>query len=433
MPKISLMVMASRVVRATLAGPVPFRRPVPGSARVQHGQTAVPPSSGEGRIAGLVAVRRRRQGVACAAANGDSGNGKKNGNDAGDDDLKGENLFKKSIDEFLGSQEGIDDILSGKSASPTSRDNKDEETWMDWGVEGMADWDGKREGFETPKKPQRPRYPRLLGKKNNVWRDDWLRPMVDPESIRQRLLISEKEASRLQEQEAIANSYESQQAVRFAGILIGVPIATALAARIFIIEPVLAYTLADPEAFPLSYMQEVEGAHEVHQEEVRLNMDIALGRAPELDEDEMQAHLRHKALEVLEETREHNKTGLANLCQDSLMASLLVTIVLLDVEGRTTLIRALERLISGVSDLGKAFVIILTADTLMGYHSEEGWTALIRVLAEHWNMEPEQNNVYIFVAVVPVLLDALFKLWIFQGFVRQNPAASVTLKAMDRH
>jgi hypothetical protein len=60
---------------------------------------------------------------------------------------------------------------------------------------------------------------------------------------------------------------------------------------------------------------------QVHQEEVRLNMDIALGRAPELDEDEMQAHLRHKALEVLEETREHNKTGLANLCQDSLMAS----------------------------------------------------------------------------------------------------------------
>jgi hypothetical protein len=49
----------------------------------------------------------------------------------------------------------------------------------------------------------------------------------------------------------------------FSGILIGVPIATALAARIFIIEPVLAYTLADPEAFPLSYMQEVEGAHEV--------------------------------------------------------------------------------------------------------------------------------------------------------------------------
>lgn len=46
---------------------------------------------------------------------------------------------------------------------------------------------------------------------------------------------------------------------------------------------------------------------------------------------------------------------------------------------------------------------------------------------------PQQNNVYIFVAVVPVLLDALFKLWLFQGFVRTNPAGAVTLKAMDRH
>lgn len=45
----------------------------------------------------------------------------------------------------------------------------------------------------------------------------------------------------------------------------------------------------------------------------------------------------------------------------------------------------------------------------------------------------QQNNVYLFVASFPVLLDALFKLWLFQGFVRTNPAASVTLKAMDRH
>ena len=47
----------------------------------------------------------------------------------------------------------------------------------------------------------------------------------------------------------------------------------------------------------------------------------------------------------------------------------------------------------------------------------------------------QEENVNIFVAVVPVLMDSLFKLWLFQGFVKGKggAAAVVTLKAMDRH
>jgi len=37
------------------------------------------------------------------------------------------------------------------------------------------------------------------------------------------------------------------------------------------------------------------------------------------------------------------------------------------------------------------------------------------------------------VAIVPVTMDAFFKLWIFRGLNRQNPASAVTLKNMDRH
>ena len=46
-------------------------------------------------------------------------------------------------------------------------------------------------------------------------------------------------------------------------------------------------------------------------------------------------------------------------------------------------------------------------------------------------MQPEP--IYIFVAVVPVTMDAVFKYWIFRGLNRQNPAAAATLKTMDRH
>ena len=45
----------------------------------------------------------------------------------------------------------------------------------------------------------------------------------------------------------------------------------------------------------------------------------------------------------------------------------------------------------------------------------------------------QEAPIYVFVAIVPVTMDAVFKLWIFRGLNRQNPAAAVTLRSMDRH
>jgi hypothetical protein len=37
------------------------------------------------------------------------------------------------------------------------------------------------------------------------------------------------------------------------------------------------------------------------------------------------------------------------------------------------------------------------------------------------------------VAIVPVCLDTWFKYWIFVGLNKEDPAAAVTLRQMDRH
>ena len=52
---------------------------------------------------------------------------------------------------------------------------------------------------------------------------------------------------------------------------------------------------------------QVEGARHVHREELRLNMDIAIGRAPPLTEGQMQGRLRDEAHHLVAEFREHNK------------------------------------------------------------------------------------------------------------------------------
>lgn len=56
-----------------------------------------------------------------------------------------------------------------------------------------------------------------------------------------------------------------------------------------------------------------------------------------------------------------------------------------------------------------------------------------RAVLTHSCGAEQEAPIYIFVAIVPVTMDAYFKLWIFRGLNRKNPAAAVTLKSMDRH
>ena len=85
------------------------------------------------------------------------------------------------------------------------------------------------------------------------------------------------------------------------------------------------------------------------------------------------------------------------------------------------------------ADTAKAFIIILVADTLLGYHSEEGWTAALSLFSFHYGLHAQKDGLHLFVATVPVILDSLFKYWIFVGLNKIDPAAAVTLRQMDRH
>lgn len=78
-------------------------------------------------------------------------------------------------------------------------------------------------------------------------------------------------------------------------------------------------------------------------------------------------------------------------------------------------------------------MIILATDTLLGYHSEEGWTSALHLVSGHYGLAAQDEGIKLFVAAVPVLMDTIFKYWIFVGLNREDPAAAVTLRQMDRH
>jgi len=300
----------------------------------------------------------------------------------------------------------------------------------DWtqGDGGDGSWAESDDSSTTPSGPAREIDP-IRGP-----RDAYLRPMIDARGIRQRLAFKSQVGEEELRAEFQVNQAESQQAVSFAAMLIGVPLITGFCVSRLCAEPAFhVYSEFSPEAFALSDRQKVEGAERVHKEELRLQMDIAIGRSPPLTDDQLQHRLREEAHEIRDDFREENKQSLLNVISDAITGILISVILAGNHNGRKTLFRTIGRVFGGLSDTAKAFLIIASTDILLGYHSEEGWTAAIHLLLKHYGAEADEDASHLFVATIPVILDSFFKYWIFVGLNRRDPAAAVTLRSMDRH
>lgn len=57
----------------------------------------------------------------------------------------------------------------------------------------------------------------------------------------------------------------------------------------------------------------------------------------------------------------------------------------------------------------------------------------IDLILGHYGLEVEEEGIIIFVGTIPILVDVMFKYWIFTGLNKISPGAVVTLKHIDRH
>lgn len=265
-------------------------------------------------------------------------------------------------------------------------------------------------------------------------RDTWITPLIDLQAIAGSVDPDQERNEENQQGEALANKDESQRALRYLLQLVGIPLATGFIISRALADPVLNFTLQNnEEAFAMTDLQKIEGAHAVHMEENKLRMEAAIGKRPPLSDEAMTDCLREFALELEDEERHHNEQALITVISDSISGIMLFGILAQQSRGRQALFNTFSRLFEGLSDIAKAIAIILIADTMLGYHSEEGWTGLIEVILGHYGFEADEAFVVIFVGTVPVVIDVMFKYWIFVGLNKISPGAVVTIKAVDTH
>lgn len=100
-----------------------------------------------------------------------------------------------------------------------------------------------------------------------------------------------------------------------------------------------------------------------------------------------------------DEWRLENRKAFANIFSDMVYGIVLFLLIYFN-ESKVALLKFTGyKLLSNISDAGKAFLIIMLADISLGYHSESGWHTLAEVVLEHYGLEVDQAAITIFVCV----------------------------------
>jgi hypothetical protein len=221
-------------------------------------------------------------------------------------------------------------------------------------------------------------------------------------------------------------------AIRTFLLLILIPLLIQQLSKQFLFLPVIEKNRANNTAaiFINSEMQE-EALKELQIFEERLNFEALLGRAPDLNLEEKEEVIKEKVQELAIEFKEKSNIALSNIFADFLSLVAFTFVVFTNKTGIGAIETLLDSVVYDLSDSAKAFIIILSTDIFVGFHSPHGWEVLLEGVANHLGLVANRGAIFLFIATFPVVLDTIFKYWIFRYLNRISPSAVATLKEMN--
>ena len=220
--------------------------------------------------------------------------------------------------------------------------------------------------------------------------------------------------------------------LRFILLLILVPLLTNQLSKNFIVGPAVDYFRAKQNApVFLNINLEEEAFQELERFEQHLKFDRLIGRAPALSLEETEKKIAEKAVELAEEYRTESGGAIKNIFADLISCIAFAAIILTNKKEIEILKSFMDDVIYGLSDSAKAFVIILFTDVFVGFHSPHGWEVILEGVSRHLGLPENRQFIFLFIATFPVILDTVFKYWIFRYLNRSSPSAVATYKNMN--
>ncbi|MEG5025948.1 proton extrusion protein PcxA [Microcoleus sp. AT8-B1] len=220
--------------------------------------------------------------------------------------------------------------------------------------------------------------------------------------------------------------------LRFILLLILVPLLTNQISKNFLVGPIVD-NFRGQENAPvfINVNLEEEAFQELERFEQHLNFQRLIGTAPSLSLEETEKMIAAKAVEIAEEYRAESGGAIKNIFADLISCMAFAAIIVTNKKEIEILKSFMDDVIYGLSDSAKAFVIILFTDVFVGFHSPHGWEVILEGLSRHLGLPENRQFIFLFIATFPVILDTVFKYWIFRYLNRSSPSAVATYKNMN--
>nr|QHB76063.1 chloroplast envelope membrane protein [Callistemon rigidus] len=90
-----------------------------------------------------------------------------------------------------------------------------------------------------------------------------------------------------------------------------------------------------------------------------------------------------------------------------------------------------QEFLYNLSDTIKAFSILLLTDLCIGFHSPHGWELMIGYVYKDFGFVHNDQIISGLVSTFPVILDTIFKYWIFRYLNRVSPSLVVIYHSMN--
>ncbi|HLO86643.1 MAG TPA: proton extrusion protein PcxA [Nostocaceae cyanobacterium] len=220
--------------------------------------------------------------------------------------------------------------------------------------------------------------------------------------------------------------------IRFILLLIIIPLLTHQIAKTLIVSPLIEHFRgSDTAKIFLNSEMEEEALLELERFEEKIKFKNLISNAPPLSVKELEEAMVEKAKEIEEEFRHESANAIKNVFADMFSVAAFVWLLLISKSSIIVLKDFFDHLVYGLSDSAKAFIIILFTDVFVGFHSPHGWEVILEGISRHWGLPANRDFIFLFIATFPVILDTIFKYWIFRYLNRISPSAVATYHNMN--
>nr|YP_009867687.1 envelope membrane protein [Hygroamblystegium varium var. humile]QKG04864.1 envelope membrane protein [Hygroamblystegium varium var. humile] len=227
--------------------------------------------------------------------------------------------------------------------------------------------------------------------------------------------------------------YQALASVQYMLFLFSFPWGFSIFFKIWFLEPWLKnwWNTYQFQIFLNSFQQEIALKRLQEIEELIWLDKIMVNSLKEIKSYDLNIEIHQKTIQLVKIYNENSLNTLLQLLTDIIYFIILSAVFILGKKRLAILNSWIQELFYSLSDTMKAFFILLLTDLCIGFHSPHGWEIVIGSFLEHLGFAHNKHIISCFVSTFPVILDTVFKYWIFRHLNRISPSIVATYHTMN--